>query len=52
MAAATDEEIIDRALERGAAVATLDSDFAAIMAHRRATKPSLIHIRPQHLSLS
>lgn len=49
MAAASDSEIIDTAIKRNAAVVTLDSDFAAIIAHRQATGPSLIHLRMQHL---
>jgi len=49
MAAASDEEIADHAMDRGATVATLDSDFAAILARRSAMKPSIIHVRLQHL---
>lgn len=49
MAAATDDQIIDVALQRDSAVVTLDSDFAAIIARRGTAKPSLVHIRLQHL---
>lgn len=49
MAAASDNEIIDRALQLDSVIVTLDSDFAAIVARRRSTKPSLIHVRLQHL---
>jgi len=49
MAAATDDQIIEVALVRDSAVVTLDSDFAAIIARRGTAKPSLVHIRLQHL---
>lgn len=49
MAAATDEEIIEAARSRGAAVVTLDSDFAAIAAKTIAREPSIIHLRLTHL---
>jgi predicted nuclease of predicted toxin-antitoxin system len=45
LAAATDEAILDYAAAREAAVVTLDSDFARLLALSQRSSPSLIHIR-------
>lgn len=42
---ATDEEIFDRAAAEGLVVVTADSDFGALLAQRRATNPSVVHLR-------
>ncbi len=42
---ATDDEIFDRAAEDGFVVVTADSDFAMMLALRRATNPSVVHLR-------
>lgn len=42
---ATDDEIFDRAAEQGLVVVTADSDFGALLAMRRATSPSVVHLR-------
>ena len=42
---ATDEEIFDRAAEQGLVVVTADSDFGALLAMRRTTSPSVVHLR-------
>lgn len=42
---ATDDEIFDRAAEHGLVVVTADSDFGALLAMRRATSPSVVHLR-------
>ena len=42
---ATDDEIFDRAAEEGLVVVTADSDFGALLAMRRATSPSVVHLR-------
>lgn len=45
LVAATDDEIFDRAAEQGFVVVTADSDFGALLAMRRATSPSVVHLR-------
>jgi len=42
---ATDDEIFDRAASDGRCVVTADSDFGMLLAMRRATSPSVIHLR-------
>lgn len=42
---ATDDEIFDRAAEHGLVVVTADSDFGTLLAMRRATSPSVVHLR-------
>ncbi len=42
---ATDDEIFDRAAEEGLVVVTADSDFGNLLAMRRATSPSVVHLR-------
>ena len=42
---ATDDVIFDRAAEHGLVVVTADSDFGALLAMRRATSPSVVHLR-------
>lgn len=42
---ATDDEIFDGASEKGLVVVTADSDFGALLAVRRATSPSVVHLR-------
>ena len=42
---ATDDEIFDQAAEQGLVVVTADSDFGALLAMRRATSPSVVHLR-------
>ncbi|MGK2958885.1 MAG: DUF5615 family PIN-like protein [Acidimicrobiales bacterium] len=42
---ASDEEIFDRADEEGFVIVTADSDFGMLLALRRATNPSVIHMR-------
>jgi predicted nuclease of predicted toxin-antitoxin system len=42
---ATDDEIFDQAAEDGRVVVTADSDFGALLAMRRATSPSVVHLR-------
>lgn len=42
---AKDEEIFERADRHGAVIVTADSDFAMLLAIRRASKPSVVHIR-------
>ena len=42
---ASDSEIFDRAVEDGYVVVTTDSDFPMLLALRRATNPSVIHLR-------
>ena len=46
---ATDSAILDRADVEDRSVVTLDSDFAKILAARRASSPSVIHIRIDRL---
>lgn len=41
----TDDEIFDRAAAEGLSVVTADSDFGMLLAMRRATSPSVIHLR-------
>ncbi len=55
---ASDTEIFDRAVDDGFVVVTTDSDFPMLLALRRATNPSVIHLRrvseltpEQHASL-
>ena len=45
MASARDAEILETAIQRGAIVISLDSDFHALLATSRATKPSVIRVR-------
>ena len=42
---ATDDQIFDRAVEDALVVVTADSDFGMLLALRRATSPSVIHLR-------
>jgi predicted nuclease of predicted toxin-antitoxin system len=42
---ATDDVIFDRAVEVGRLVITADSDFGMLLALRRATSPSVVHLR-------
>ena len=49
MSTAADEEILRFALEKNAAVVTLDADFHAILAVSGAVGPSVIRIRIQGL---
>jgi predicted nuclease of predicted toxin-antitoxin system len=42
---ATDEEIFDRAAKDSLTVVTADSDFGMMLAMRRATSPSVVHLR-------
>ncbi len=49
MARATDAQILDKALERGAVVATLDADFHALLAASHANAPSVVRIRIEGL---
>ncbi len=42
---ATDEEIFDRSTAEGFTVVTADSDFGMLLALRRTTSPSVIHLR-------
>jgi predicted nuclease of predicted toxin-antitoxin system len=50
MSAAADTEILEWARVRNAVVVTLDTDFHAILAVRKASKPSVIRIRLQGLN--
>ncbi|MGH9243626.1 MAG: DUF5615 family PIN-like protein [Acidimicrobiales bacterium] len=45
LVAATDDEIFDRADMDGFTVVTADSDFGMLLALRRATSPSVVHLR-------
>lgn len=42
---ATDDEIFDRAATEQLIVVTADSDFGMLLAIRRATSPSVVHLR-------
>lgn len=42
---ATDDEIFDRAVAEDLVVVTADSDFGTLLALRRATSPSVVHLR-------
>lgn len=42
---ATDDQIFDRAVEDELVVVTADSDFGMLLALRRATSPSVVHLR-------
>lgn len=42
---ASDDEIFDRAMADGSVVVTADSDFGTMLALRRATSPSVVHLR-------
>lgn len=42
---ATDDATFDRAAEDGLVVVTADSDFGAMLALRRTTSPSVVHLR-------
>jgi predicted nuclease of predicted toxin-antitoxin system len=42
---ATDDEIFDRAAKDERVVVTADSDFGMLLAMRRATSPSVVHLR-------
>lgn len=42
---ATDDEIFDRAAAEGLVVVTADSDFGSLLALRRTTSPSVVHLR-------
>ncbi len=43
--AASDPEIFDHAVADGYVVVTADSDFGALLAWRRTTSPSVVHLR-------
>jgi predicted nuclease of predicted toxin-antitoxin system len=45
LATATDSEIFDRAVQERYVVVTSDSDFPMLLALRRASNPSVIHLR-------
>ena len=45
MVTATDEQIFDRAVADDLVVVTADSDFGKLLALRRASNPSVIHVR-------
>lgn len=45
---AADERIFDHAVEQRMAIVTADSDFPMLVALRRATNPSVVHLR--HIS--
>jgi predicted nuclease of predicted toxin-antitoxin system len=45
LATATDSEIFDHAVTQGFAIVTADSDFAMLLALRRAESPSVIQLR-------
>ena len=49
MAAATDQDILRRALAERRAVVTLDADFHAILALENASAPSVIRVRIEGL---
>ena len=49
MAAATDQDILHRALAEQRAVVTLDADFHAILALENASAPSVIRVRIEGL---
>jgi predicted nuclease of predicted toxin-antitoxin system len=49
MAAATDKDILHRALAEQRAVVTLDADFHAILALENASAPSVIRVRLEGL---
>jgi predicted nuclease of predicted toxin-antitoxin system len=42
---ASDDEIFDRASAEGFTVVTADSDFGMLLALRRASSPSIVHLR-------
>jgi predicted nuclease of predicted toxin-antitoxin system len=42
---ASDDDIFDRAVADGLTVVTADSDYGMLLALRRATNPSVIHLR-------
>jgi predicted nuclease of predicted toxin-antitoxin system len=42
---ATDDEIFDQAATEGLVVVTADSDFGTLLALRRSTTPSVVHLR-------
>jgi len=50
MKGAADETIIAYALEQGAVIATLDSDFHTYLAQTQAVQPSVIRIRVESIS--
>jgi predicted nuclease of predicted toxin-antitoxin system len=45
LVAAADSEIFDRAVVDGYTVVTADSDFGMLLALRRTTSPSVVHLR-------
>ena len=49
MAASTDSEILQKALDDGFTIVTLDSDFHTLLATNNSHKPSLIRIRIEGL---
>jgi predicted nuclease of predicted toxin-antitoxin system len=51
LSAAPDSEIVERALALDSTVVTLDSDFAGMIARTKTIKPSLVHLRLQHLNV-
>lgn len=56
IASAPDPEILARAAEEGRVIVSADTDFGALLAHGRATRPSVILVRaiadlpPGHLA--
>ena len=52
MSRSTDTSISALAAEQGRVVVTLDSDFAKLLAVSRASGPSVIHLRLQHLDVA
>jgi predicted nuclease of predicted toxin-antitoxin system len=49
LAAAADEDVLQRASAEGRVVVTLDADFSSLLALSRAAKPSVIRVRIEGL---
>ncbi len=49
LAAASDEEIFQFAVENDLVIVTLDADFHALLARTRANRPSIVRIRQEGL---
>jgi len=49
MARASDQDILDAAVDRGAVVVTLDADFHSLLATAKAVTPSIVRIRIEGL---